>query len=266
MIFAATVQHAREIMESLPPEISGLAVGDVGTKECDRVFADFKAKKINEANDVLSDPIKRRNYDATLGRSTAGAPRGPAASPPPPPPPPPYSEASSSSIPMGKGKGKQKKSNDDTVTMEGIESTKGATEVNNVIDLMDPPALIPSPGSTNSNNGNEGEDDITPVFINNPDERQEVPPPPPPPPPADPPFVEAYPFGLYATSKSYLQRHRVNPGRAKYGIFTGVRDNMVQSGIYRPCNRFRDKGSVLNKALRIAEKAPMLARYNFLRS
>jgi len=58
MIFAATVQHAREIMESLPPEISGLAVGDVGTKECDRVFADFKAKKIK--------------YFVSVGKATTG--------------------------------------------------------------------------------------------------------------------------------------------------------------------------------------------------
>lgn len=47
MIFAATVQHAKEIMESLPPENSRMIGGDVNMKEKDRerLISDFKNRK-----------------------------------------------------------------------------------------------------------------------------------------------------------------------------------------------------------------------------
>lgn len=89
-------------------------------------------------------------------------------------------------------------------------------------------------------------------------------PPPDPVPPEMPEYDEQYLQKRY--DKSYLQRHRIQPGRAKYTIFNDIRDNLVSSGVYRPCNRFRDQSSVINKPLRLAEHVPMLPRYNFVRS
>lgn len=47
MLFAATVQHAKEIMESLPPENARMVGGDVNMRksERERVIEDFKAQK-----------------------------------------------------------------------------------------------------------------------------------------------------------------------------------------------------------------------------
>lgn len=47
MIFAATVQHAKEIMESLPPTNSRMIGGDVNMKNAEReqLVADFKARR-----------------------------------------------------------------------------------------------------------------------------------------------------------------------------------------------------------------------------
>lgn len=47
MIFAATVQHAKEIMESLPPDRSRMLGGDVNMAKADRekLIADFKAMR-----------------------------------------------------------------------------------------------------------------------------------------------------------------------------------------------------------------------------
>jgi DNA repair protein RadD len=46
MIFAATVKHAKECMESLPPNMSALVTGDTPKKERDAVIRDFKSAKI----------------------------------------------------------------------------------------------------------------------------------------------------------------------------------------------------------------------------
>lgn len=48
MLFAANVAHAKEIMESLPPDISAMVGGDVnmGKAERDRVIKQYKAHKI----------------------------------------------------------------------------------------------------------------------------------------------------------------------------------------------------------------------------
>ena len=46
MIFAATVKHANECMESLPPELSAVVTGDTDKKERERIIRDFKAGKI----------------------------------------------------------------------------------------------------------------------------------------------------------------------------------------------------------------------------
>jgi len=46
MLFAATVQHAKEVMASLPPEISALVTGEQSAAECDRIYAGFAAKRI----------------------------------------------------------------------------------------------------------------------------------------------------------------------------------------------------------------------------
>ena len=46
MIFAATVQHAREVIASLPPELSAIVTGDTPKPERDRILKSFKARRI----------------------------------------------------------------------------------------------------------------------------------------------------------------------------------------------------------------------------
>lgn len=46
MIFAATVQHAVEVMESLPPALSEIVTGETDKKERARILTDFKAQRI----------------------------------------------------------------------------------------------------------------------------------------------------------------------------------------------------------------------------
>ena len=46
MIFASTVQHAKEIMESLPPGLSRLVTGNTDKKERRETLADFKARRV----------------------------------------------------------------------------------------------------------------------------------------------------------------------------------------------------------------------------
>ena len=46
MIFAATVQHAQEIMESLPPSLSRIVTGGTDKKERRQILADFKAQRV----------------------------------------------------------------------------------------------------------------------------------------------------------------------------------------------------------------------------
>lgn len=46
MIFAATIEHAEEVMESLPPALSRLVTGKTDKKERRQTIADFKAQRI----------------------------------------------------------------------------------------------------------------------------------------------------------------------------------------------------------------------------
>ena len=46
MIFAATVKHAKECMESLPPDLSAIVTGDTDKRTRDKVIAEFKAGRI----------------------------------------------------------------------------------------------------------------------------------------------------------------------------------------------------------------------------
>lgn len=46
MFFAATVQHANEVLESLPPELSAIVTGTTPKKERDRILERFKARRI----------------------------------------------------------------------------------------------------------------------------------------------------------------------------------------------------------------------------
>lgn len=46
MIFASTVRHAKECMDSLPPSLSALVTGDTPKPERKKILSDFKARKI----------------------------------------------------------------------------------------------------------------------------------------------------------------------------------------------------------------------------
>lgn len=46
MFFAATVRHAQEVLESLPPEMSAIVTADTPPKERDRILKAFKAQRI----------------------------------------------------------------------------------------------------------------------------------------------------------------------------------------------------------------------------
>ena len=46
LFFAATVQHAQEVMESLPPQLSAIVTGSTQKKERDEILRRFKAKEI----------------------------------------------------------------------------------------------------------------------------------------------------------------------------------------------------------------------------
>lgn len=46
MFFAATIQHAKEIMDSLPPHLSAMVTGETSKKERDKILRDFKSRSI----------------------------------------------------------------------------------------------------------------------------------------------------------------------------------------------------------------------------
>lgn len=64
MLFAATVQHAKEIMESLPPDNSRMIGGDVNMKKNERaqVIEDFQAQRFKY---LVSVGTLTRGFDAT---------------------------------------------------------------------------------------------------------------------------------------------------------------------------------------------------------
>jgi DNA repair protein RadD len=62
MIFAATVKHAKECMESLPPDMSAIVTGETEKKERDKVISDFKAGRIKY---LVNVSVLTTGFDAT---------------------------------------------------------------------------------------------------------------------------------------------------------------------------------------------------------
>jgi DNA repair protein RadD len=61
MIFAATVQHARECLESLPAELSAIVTGETPAKERAAIIAAFKAQKIKY---IVNVAVLTTGFDA----------------------------------------------------------------------------------------------------------------------------------------------------------------------------------------------------------
>lgn len=61
MFFAATVQHAQEIMASLPPELSALVTGETPKKERDSILRRFKAQQIKY---IVNIAVLTTGFDA----------------------------------------------------------------------------------------------------------------------------------------------------------------------------------------------------------
>lgn len=61
MIFAATVQHAKECLESLPSELSAIVTGDTPRKERADIIAAFKARKIKY---IVNVAVLTTGFDA----------------------------------------------------------------------------------------------------------------------------------------------------------------------------------------------------------
>jgi len=62
MIFAATVKHANECMESLPPDMSAIVTGETDKKERDKIIRDFKAGRIKY---LVNVSVLTTGFDAT---------------------------------------------------------------------------------------------------------------------------------------------------------------------------------------------------------
>lgn len=62
IIFGATVQHAKEIMESLPKEISAIVTGDTPKDEREKILKNFKAQKIKY---IVNVAVLTTGFDAT---------------------------------------------------------------------------------------------------------------------------------------------------------------------------------------------------------
>jgi DNA repair protein RadD len=62
MFFAATVQHAREVMESLPPELSEIVTGETPKAKRDSILARFKAQEIKY---LVNVSVLTTGFDAT---------------------------------------------------------------------------------------------------------------------------------------------------------------------------------------------------------
>lgn len=61
MFFAATVQHAREVMASLPPELSALVTGETPQGERARILAAFKAQRLKY---IVNVSVLTTGFDA----------------------------------------------------------------------------------------------------------------------------------------------------------------------------------------------------------
>lgn len=61
MIFAATVQHAKECLESLPPELSAIVTGETKMKDRTEIIKDFKARKIKY---IVNVAVLTTGFDA----------------------------------------------------------------------------------------------------------------------------------------------------------------------------------------------------------
>lgn len=62
MVFAATVRHAKECLESLPPDISALVTGETPKKERDAIIKSFKAGKIKY---IVNVSVLTTGFDAS---------------------------------------------------------------------------------------------------------------------------------------------------------------------------------------------------------
>lgn len=62
MIFAATVQHANECMESLPPGLSAIVTGKTPKGERKKILSDFKARKLKY---LVNVSVLTTGFDAT---------------------------------------------------------------------------------------------------------------------------------------------------------------------------------------------------------
>jgi len=62
LIFAATVRHAREVLASLPPEISAIVTGETHKTERERILEAFKAQKIKY---IVNVAVLTTGFDAT---------------------------------------------------------------------------------------------------------------------------------------------------------------------------------------------------------
>jgi len=62
MFFGATVQHAKEIMASLPPSLSAIITGDTPKKEREKILKDFKSQKLKY---IVNVAVLTTGFDAT---------------------------------------------------------------------------------------------------------------------------------------------------------------------------------------------------------
>jgi len=66
LIFAATVRHANECLESLPPELSAIVTGETPKRERERILAAFKRQEIKY---IVNVSVLTTGFDATHART-----------------------------------------------------------------------------------------------------------------------------------------------------------------------------------------------------
>lgn len=64
MIFAATVQHAHEVMASLPPSLSAIVTADTPKAERKRILARFKARESDKIKYLVNVSVLTTGFDA----------------------------------------------------------------------------------------------------------------------------------------------------------------------------------------------------------